>query len=609
MTLKQHIASQFRDAFFNDDWQSLPTTDAAVELDRTALRMVARESLCRLWLGRLAARLLARRAYNALGFARLSDYCFERLGISSRELQTAAQVWRAVCFVPQLKNAFCNGQLNWTKLRLLARVVNQESAEYWIETAATSTTRELAQAITLAIQTKGAGANAAAGTVIDDDPDLIDGEPAVVVTVRCPRRVRPLWRELAELASRVEGAPIERWRALQAICFEAASAAQTGTSDPNKLRGLKLDKKNYRDDNSCGGGQENRTCPASDDLDQHCPNPDLFDNLDLTDEDLEIDSLCASELEEAVRSVLQIMSETGGQLGSVLLSLQEARLYRHIGYSTMADYVRERLGFSETKARMLVRLERDRHKGHGRLAEAYKSGRLSAIRTIALSPLASQANIKAWIERAEQVTVRRLFDEVRWAFDMRDRSGALVQLDPPPLGGHLEFSDEEADRQMRAHCGEAEAARLRKRREKGLQRPVILRFIGPASLISLFCDLLEAYRDPADPNEPAWRAFERILLHARKVWLSGPRHKNPIHERDGWRCRVPACSSRQNLQEHHVVFRSRGGGNQRENRVSICAWHHLRGIHAGRVTASGDADGVIHWKLGGQLRFNNDAYC
>jgi 5-methylcytosine-specific restriction endonuclease McrA len=52
------------------------------------------------------------------------------------------------------------------------------------------------------------------------------------------------------------------------------------------------------------------------------------------------------------------------------------------------------------------------------------------------------------------------------------------------------------------------------------------------------------------------------------------------------------------VRDHHVVFRSQGGGNERENRITICAWHHLRGVHAGRVRASGAAPHGITWEIG-----------
>ncbi len=57
-----------------------------------------------------------------------------------------------------------------------------------------------------------------------------------------------------------------------------------------------------------------------------------------------------------------------------------------------------------------------------------------------------------------------------------------------------------------------------------------------------------------------------------------------------------------------------GGGNGRENRITVCAWHHLRGIHAGLVRASGTAPAEVRWELGIRsgnpplLSFIGDAY-
>jgi len=93
---------------------------------------------------------------------------------------------------------------------------------------------------------------------------------------------------------------------------------------------------------------------------------------------------------------------------------------------------------------------------------------------------------------------------------------------------------------------------------------------------SLLRDAIAAFRAP---TEPPWRGFERLLEHARDTWLAQPRHPDPVFARDGWRCAVPACTARRGLHDHHLVFRSHGGSNARENRITVCAWHHLRGIH------------------------------
>jgi len=84
------------------------------------------------------------------------------------------------------------------------------------------------------------------------------------------------------------------------------------------------------------------------------------------------------------------------------------------------------------------------------LEAAYRGDRISWPRTLILLPMLAEHNAVAWIDRATRVTVRRLQDEVRWALDMRDRTWALFELEPLALGVALEFSSEEAERQMRA---------------------------------------------------------------------------------------------------------------------------------------------------------------
>ena len=65
---------------------------AACEIDR-GLRVLSRqEALCRSVFGRLAAVFLRQQAHHRLGFSRVGDYSKERLGLSAREMQSAARV-------------------------------------------------------------------------------------------------------------------------------------------------------------------------------------------------------------------------------------------------------------------------------------------------------------------------------------------------------------------------------------------------------------------------------------------------------------------------------------------------------------------------------------
>jgi 5-methylcytosine-specific restriction protein A len=47
-----------------------------------------------------------------------------------------------------------------------------------------------------------------------------------------------------------------------------------------------------------------------------------------------------------------------------------------------------------------------------------------------------------------------------------------------------------------------------------------------------------------------------------------------VLERDGWRCQV--CGSMQNLQVHHLKFRSQSGADEEQNLITLCTECHER---------------------------------
>jgi hypothetical protein len=91
-----------------------------------------------------------------------------------------------------------------------------------------------------------------------------------------------------------------------------------------------------------------------------------------------------------------------------------------------------------------------------------------------------------------------------------------------------------------------------------------------------------------------------MLEHVFEAW--GRHRRLPkryaVHQRDGWRCAVPGCTSYGDLEDHHIAYRSRGGSDALANRVSLCAWHHRRGIHAGVISCSGTAPHGLRFSLG-----------
>ena len=62
--------------------------------------------------------------------------------------------------------------------------------------------------------------------------------------------------------------------------------------------------------------------------------------------------------------------------------------------------------------------------------------------------------------------------------------------------------------------------------------------------------------------------------------------------RDEYRCRLCQQWKGEDIQRHHIVFRSQCGETTTANVLSLCAECH-EAVHAHRVTLSGDADTAL----------------
>jgi hypothetical protein len=96
------------------------------------------------------------------------------------------------------------------------------------------------------------------------------------------------------------------------------------------------------------------------------------------------------------------------------------------------------------------------------------------------------------------------------------------------------------------------------------------------------------------------QALERIADHFIATWEPQLQERNTVQkrvlERDRGLCQVPGCS-RAALHVHHVEYRSHGGADAPGNLVSLCAGHHLHGVHAGHVRVRGQAPDRLAWSV------------
>ena len=111
-------------------------------------------------------------------------------------------------------------------------------------------------------------------------------------------------------------------------------------------------------------------------------------------------------------------------------------------------------------------------------------------------------------------------------------------------------------RQREADVAFAERVTLRRLREG---EPARVEFTAPRPVARLF--LAMALR--------MW-GLEAMLEHAIASWSeAGEQFEDYADfERDGFRCTVPACSARRNLQSHHVRLLSAGGPDEPWNRTT-----------------------------------------
>jgi hypothetical protein len=258
---------------------------------------------------------------------------------------------------------------------------------------------------------------------------------------------------------------------------------------------------------------------------------------------------------------------------------------------------------SAGKARALLRLERAGDVCP-ELRAAYRSGRLSWVKAQCLLPLllldVDGDWRSAWVAWAARVTVRRLAADVERALLLRAahhlawhrcKFDPEKAQDPIPPG----------ERQLCAHDVDPDATQQ-------------LEWRVPQEVAWLFRAVLETVRarlrtfaaataaTGATPRVPLdGEVFDALLDGALLAWtLRDPqaRRPDPVMERDGYRCLIPGCTSRRNLHDHHVAFRSAGGSNAPGNRIALCAFHHVRCLHAGFLSVSGRAPHGLVFELG-----------
>jgi hypothetical protein len=369
-----------------------------------------------------------------------------------------------------------------------------------------------------------------------------------------------------------------------------------------------------------------------------------------------------SDLLDQMRTLVGIENDIETRLGTLLAGMTADQAWSRLRFSGVGHYAEERLGVSRTAAEDRVRAARAlrRYPRLRQAYESDRLG-LEAVLIVArildAAPPGESfpAAEAAWVARAREATVKRLRDEARLL-------GRRAAEGEPAAEGERSYhppADADWHASLRRAPGTARRRVLRMGlRAAGLgcepggdpeksflhdpdtavlpASDVFLRLRLPADLAGLFMATIETHRRrlgdeaglipwdaPWPVNEgplplpsllaarmfstrcrriPAWvgllAAIEEFVLTWDSDASRAPTSRDRVFVRDGWRCAAPGCSSRRHLEDHHVVYRSRGGGDGGANRICLCRFHHQRGEHGGLASCSGEAPLGITWRLG-----------
>jgi hypothetical protein len=573
-------------------------------------------------LAALAARLVARRAFEPLGYARLRDYAGERLGVSARLLQELAAVDARLVELPQLEAALIRGQLPWSKVRLVARTASPGDEARWIARARRTSVRVLERE--LRSVARGALGRAKLGP---GDEEGGSREPAEAVTLHVPPRVAFQWHRTCREAERVAGETTSRAAVLEWLTAEVLAGLPAGIVEVEGDRRGELEPAGRSRPEPEARPDAGLDAESDAEAEASAARDTAADLEGAATTGLEpgggpaglpgfvctlvegLETLDPFELDARLRRTIRLEQRREAELAPLLRAVSAPGFAWRGAFRSLSSFARERLGMSPRKARALLRIERVGDVCP-ELRAAFRDGELSWAQAQQVARLlvggeADHAHLARWVAWAATVSVRRLEQTVAAAVALGAQecdSETIAAAEEHALRDDAQAAQATAGRQTCAHptlSGDGPP----------WMGSVRVHVVAPREVVRLFTATLCSVRLELERETgrlpTAAQGFEVMLDRATAGWaVRDPllrrrsRRELAIFERDGWRCTVPGCTSRRNLQRHHIEFRSQGGSDAAENQTTLCAFHHLRGVHGGRIRIRGRAPVALRFDLG-----------
>lgn len=587
--------------------------------DALARRLASTAAATRLALGEAFEALRERCLFHELGFSSLSAYVLERSGRSARWAAESRALARKLHRLRWLRNQVVCGALSWSRAEILSKLIEQSlpNLSGFGPHASLGLRRALERcwffksegqtclAMSEQLRTPGIGAPC------DGDNDE-DPQRCLSFTVS---HEDSWWFHAAECTFRRLGATRSLDALLEALLAETQN---TLTSDT-----VTLEEEGYhardrlREFLNCWHIERERFCESS--------RPKTATNsvgcTDLPSPE-ELRTWSAPALDRHIVTLSRRLAVRDLDLGRAAELVRPGRGWRQLGFASEAHYAREGLGISMSSlkqkralARRLLKLPR--------LARALSDGHIGSVAAALVARVATPSTEGQWVERARQRTVKHLREEVALIERALLQHPGQPGLPPRPdtvdaalalegaiasgrhsvePGSPLHHQDTAllqttaTPSQPHGQTSGGENAARRPPIGDGLSLgKVRLKLRVRESTVLLYRDVSQAF-ELRYPGKPFLRS---ICQHFLEVWqpvLRRDRKYEAIYERDGYTCSSPVCE-RHDVTPHHLRFRSRGGGEEPGNLAALCVWCHLEGIHAGRLEATPDSNG-LHWRIG-----------
>jgi hypothetical protein len=305
-------------------------------------------------------------------------------------------------------------------------------------------------------------------------------------------------------------------------------------------------------------------------------------------------SFTPADLDARIRALARARCKLLAAMAGLLLRMKRSGWYMRLGFASIADYAFDAASFSKRKTVEPIELA-ERVEALPKIAAAFDDGTVHWTKLRTIARVATPATEADWLEKAAEMTSRRLEREAAEA------NGEAA----PPVRVVFEFTAEQAAdledmvrkiRRQRAMAFSREEAMLLLMK-RGLIMAARSTTAPPFQTVVYRCEECgAASRETREgPVEVSRATAGRAACDSTIVDGSKPAkiaHTLPpatrrfVLARDRAGCVVPGCSNRDFVEVHHMKPRAHGGNHDPAGLVTLCDTHHGV-VHSGLLRIEG----------------------